>query len=72
MTPGERSTGSVKWFNEGKGFGFIQDDGGEDIFVHFSAIQGGGFRTLNEGDRVEYDVVMGPKGKQAAEVTRAS
>jgi CxxC-x17-CxxC domain-containing protein len=70
--PGERSTGSVKWFNESKGFGFIQDDGGEDIFVHFSAIAGAGFRTLSEGDRVEYDVVEGPKGKQAAEVTRTS
>ncbi len=71
VNPGARATGSVKWFNEAKGFGFIQDDGGEDIFVHFSAIQGAGFRTLNEGDRVEYAVVMGPKGKQAAELTRA-
>jgi CxxC-x17-CxxC domain-containing protein len=69
---GARSSGAVKWFNEGKGFGFIQDDGGEDIFVHFSAIQGAGFKTLNEGDRVEYEVTMGPKGKQAADVTRGS
>jgi CxxC-x17-CxxC domain-containing protein len=67
---GERSSGAVKWFNESKGFGFIQDDGGEDVFVHFSAIQGAGFRTLAEGERVEYDVVMGPKGKQAANLTR--
>ena len=56
-------------FNEAKGFGFIQDDGGDDIFVHFSAIQGDGFRSLNEGDRVEFDVVPG-KGKQAANVIR--
>ena len=65
-----RSQGAVKWFNEGKGFGFILDDGGEDVFVHFSAIQGQGFKTLAEGDRVEYDVVSGAKGKQAANVTR--
>jgi CxxC-x17-CxxC domain-containing protein len=67
---GERSQGSVKWFNEGKGFGFIQDDGGEELFVHFSAIEGAGFRTLAEGDRVTYDVTLGPKGKQAARVMR--
>ena len=66
------ASGRVKWFDNKKGFGFILGpDGQRDIFVHFSAIQGAGFRTLNEGDRVEYDVVMGPKGKQAAEVTRA-
>jgi|SRR5689334_23831113 len=69
---GGRTQGAVKWFNESKGFGFIQDDGGEDIFIHFSAIQSEGFRSLNEGDRVEYDVVAGPKGKQAANVTRIS
>ena len=63
-------TGAVKWFNEAKGFGFIQDDGGEDVFVHFSAISGDGFRSLNEGDRVEFDVVPGSKGKQAANVIR--
>ena len=68
---GERTQGSVKWFNESKGFGFITDGSGEDVFVHFSAIQGGGFRTLNEGDRVEFEVVMGPRGRQAANVTRA-
>jgi cold shock protein len=67
---GGRMTGAVKWFNEAKGFGFIQDDGGEDIFVHFSAISGDGFRSLNEGDRVEFDVVPGSKGKQAANVIR--
>jgi CspA family cold shock protein len=62
--------GAVKWFNESKGFGFIQDDGGEDVFVHFSAIQTDGFKTLTEGDRVEFDVVPGEKGRQAANVTR--
>jgi len=61
----------VKWFNESKGFGFIRDESGEDIFVHFSAIQGAGFRTLQEGERVEFDVVPGAKGRQAANVTRA-
>ena len=67
---GGRQQGAVKWFNESKGFGFIQDDGGEDVFVHFSAIQGEGFKVLTEGDRVEFDVVPGAKGKQAANVTR--
>jgi CxxC-x17-CxxC domain-containing protein len=66
------SQGEVKWFNESKGFGFIRDDSGEEVFVHFSAILGDGFRTLTEGQRVEFDVVMGPKGKQAANVTRMS
>lgn len=69
---GGRMTGAVKWFNESKGFGFIQDDGGEDVFVHFSAIQSDGFKTLAEGDRVEFDVVPGAKGRQAANVTRIS
>ena len=67
---GPRSQGSVKWFNESKGFGFVQMDGGEEVFVHFSAIAGEGFRTLTEGDRIEFDVVEGPKGKQAANVVR--
>jgi CxxC-x17-CxxC domain-containing protein len=67
---GGKPTGEVKWFNESKGFGFIHDDSGEDVFVHFSAIQGEGFKTLNPGDRVEYDVVPGSKGKQAANVIR--
>jgi CspA family cold shock protein len=63
------ATGTVKWFNESKGFGFIsQDDGGKDVFVHFSAIQGDGFKTLAEGQKVSYDVQDGPKGPQASNV----
>jgi CxxC-x17-CxxC domain-containing protein len=60
--------GAVKWFNEAKGFGFIRDDSGEEFFVHFSAIRGDGFRSLAEGQRVTFDVVAGPKGRQAANV----
>ena len=61
------ATGTVKWFNESKGFGFItQDEGGADVFVHFSAIQGNGFKTLAEGQKVSYDIQQGPKGPQAA------
>jgi len=62
------SEGTVKWFNEQKGFGFIQKDDGEDIFVHFSEIQGGGFKTLNEGQRVSFDVQQGRKGPAAGNV----
>ena len=61
--------GTVKWFNEAKGFGFISQEGGEDVFVHFSAIQSKGFRSLAEGSQVEFDLVQGPKGLQAANVT---
>ncbi len=67
---GVRSQGAVKWFNEAKGFGFIQDDGGDELFVHFSAIRSDGFKTLTQGDRVEFDVVPGERGRQAANVVR--
>jgi CspA family cold shock protein len=64
------TTGTVKWFNESKGFGFISpSDGGKDVFVHFSAIQGGGFKSLAEGQAVSFDVEDGPKGPQATNVT---
>ena len=63
-----KTTGTVKWFNDAKGFGFITSETGDDLFVHFSAIQGGGFRSLPEGATVEFDVVRGPKGLQAANV----
>ena len=67
------ATGTVKWFNEKKGYGFITpDDGSEDCFVHYSAIQGAGFRTLREGDKVEFEVTKGDKGPQASNVVRAS
>jgi CspA family cold shock protein len=64
-----RTSGTVKWFNDAKGFGFITAEGGEDVFVHFSAIQSKGFRSLAEGAAVEFDMVQGPKGLQASNVT---
>ena len=62
------STGTVKWFNDAKGFGFITRESGPDVFVHHSAIQSEGFRSLTEGQKVEFEVVQGPKGDQAANV----
>ena len=65
----ERETGTVKWFNNGKGYGFISRDEGEDVFVHYSSVEGGGFRSLSEGQRVEFTVEQGTKGPQAVNVT---
>ncbi len=65
-------TGTVKWFNDAKGFGFITpDDGGEDLFAHFSSIQMNGFKTLKEGQKVSFEIAQGPKGKQALNITAA-
>lgn len=65
----DREQGTVKWFNPAKGFGFISRDGGEDVFVHYTAIRGEGFRNLEEGQRVEFTVTQGQKGPQAQDVT---
>jgi CspA family cold shock protein len=66
-----KEQGTVKWFNAAKGYGFIQRESGEDVFVHFSAIQGDGYRSLEEGAQVSFEVTKGPKGLQAANVERA-
>jgi cold shock protein len=66
----EMVNGTVKWFNDSKGFGFLEQESGEDVFCHFSAIAGDGFKSLAEGDSVTFEVVKGPKGLQAANVTR--
>jgi len=63
--------GTVKWLNDAKGYGFIQVEGGEDVFVHYSAIQAQGFKSLAEGDKVEFEVTKGPKGLQASNVRKA-
>ena len=65
-----RIAGTVKWFNDAKGYGFISRAGGPDVFVHFSAIRGNGFKSLAEGDHVEFEIVQGQKGPQAAEVEK--
>ena len=64
------ATGTVKWFNDAKGFGFIEQENGDDVFVHFSAIGGGGFKSLSEGDAVNFEVVDSPKGPKADNVTK--
>jgi CspA family cold shock protein len=66
----DRMTGVVKWFNADKGYGFLRQEDGADVFVHYSAIQGAGFRTLEEGERVEFEITEGQKGKQASNVIR--
>ncbi len=67
----DMAQGSVKWFNDAKGYGFISQENGEDVFVHFSAVQAQGFKSLAEGDKVEFEVTRGPKGVQAANVRKA-
>lgn len=67
-----RVQGTVKWFNSEKGYGFIALEGGDDVFVHYSAIQGSGYRSLEEGERVEFEITQGQKGKQASDVKRVA
>jgi CspA family cold shock protein len=69
---GVKSKGTVKWFNDRKGFGFIRMDTGQDVFVHYSALQGEGFKTLKEGENVEFDIVDGAKGPQASNVMKVA
>jgi len=64
--------GTVKWFNASKGYGFLSQEGGKDVFVHFSALQGDGYKSLDEGEAVEFDVTEGPKGPQASNVVKLS
>ncbi len=67
-----KETGTVKWFNDSKGYGFIEQENGEDVFVHFSAVQQDGFKSLKTGEKVEFEIVQGPKGPQASNVVKAA
>ena len=67
---GERTVGTVKWFSHAKGYGFIEREGGDDVFVHYSAVQGEGFRNLEEGEQVEFTIESSPKGPQASDVKK--
>ncbi len=71
MSEGQRSKGKVKWFNDSKGYGFIEQDNGQDVFVHYSSIQGDGYKSIREGQEVTFEVVEGAKGPQASNVTKA-
>jgi CspA family cold shock protein len=71
MAEGEKNHGRVKWFNDSKGYGFIEQDNGQDVFVHYSAIQGEGYKSLREGQEVVFEITQGTKGPQAANVTKA-
>lgn len=71
MSDGQKGHGRVKWFNDAKGYGFIEQENGQDVFVHYSAIQGEGYKSLREGQEVVFDVIDGAKGPQAANVTKA-
>ena len=66
----EKQQGTVKWFNGNKGYGFIERDNGEDVFVHYNAIEGEGYKSLDEGDKVQFEIGQGPKGLQATKVTK--
>lgn len=71
MSDGQKGHGRVKWFNDAKGYGFIEQENGQDVFVHYSAIQGEGYKSLREGQEVVFDIIDGAKGPQASNVTKA-
>lgn len=71
MSEDQKGRGKVKWFNDAKGYGFIEQENGQDVFIHYSAIQGEGYKSLREGQEVVFDIIQGAKGPQAANVTKA-